>query len=135
MTGGAGSIGRAVVEAYLDAGARVGVLARDAGRLETLRRRTGPDLIATVGSVEERADHQRAGGAVLERFGRLDVFVGNSTCSSVMQSWAPATGGPPRRRSTGLEAAVDEIDAIARREVTACRLPEVGSEVLAHLVQ
>ncbi|WP_037370840.1 SDR family oxidoreductase [Amycolatopsis orientalis] len=79
VTGGANGIGRAVVESYLDEGARVAVLDRDADGLARLEAGLGGDELLTVaGSVELLADNQRAVAATTERFGRLDVFVGNA---------------------------------------------------------
>ena len=102
VTGGAAGVGRAVVEAYLDQGARVGVLDRDAERVDQLRHDLGDDVVATVGSVERLADNQRAVSDVLDRFGRLDVFVGNAGVGAGNLSLADI----PLDR---LESAIDEI--------------------------
>ncbi|MGI6873352.1 SDR family oxidoreductase [Amycolatopsis sp. 3B14] len=79
VTGGANGIGRAIVESYLDEGARVAVLDRDADGLAQLEDGLGSDELLTVtGSVELLADNQRAVAATTERFGGLDAFVGNA---------------------------------------------------------
>jgi NAD(P)-dependent dehydrogenase (short-subunit alcohol dehydrogenase family) len=102
VTGGAAGVGRAVVEAYVEAGARVGVLDRDEQRLTELTKRLGPDVIGTHGSGELLADNQRAVADVLDAFGRLDVFVGNAGVGAGNLSLAQV----PLDK---LEVAIDEI--------------------------
>lgn len=104
VTGGAAGVGRGVVEAYVAEGASVAVLDRDKGRLTRLCDAL-PGVHGTVGSVERLADNRRAVDETLERFGRLDVFVGNAGVGAGNLSLA----GIPADR---LEAAIDEIYAI-----------------------
>ncbi|MGP3709062.1 SDR family NAD(P)-dependent oxidoreductase [Gordonia paraffinivorans] len=78
VTGGAGGIGRAVVEGYVEAGAKVAVLDRDEERLREVAETFGDDVVTTLGSVENLADNQRAVADTVEAFGKLDVFVGNA---------------------------------------------------------
>jgi NAD(P)-dependent dehydrogenase (short-subunit alcohol dehydrogenase family) len=79
VTGGAGGIGRAVVERYLAEGARgVVVLDRDDAALRSLAQ-AHPERVGVLeGDVREAASHERAVALALERFGRLDVTVGNA---------------------------------------------------------
>lgn len=105
VTGGAAGVGRAVVEAYLDQGARVGVLDRDAEGAERLRQDFGDAVVTTVGSAERLADNQRAVADVVERFGGLDVFVGNAGVGAGNLALADIPLGR-------LEDAIDEIYAI-----------------------
>lgn len=102
ITGGAAGIGRAVVEAYLEQGARVGILDRDADRAQSLRTAFGDDVVLNVGLVERLEDNQRAVDNVLDRFGQLDVFVGNA---GVGAGNLPLAEIPSER----LESAIDEI--------------------------
>ncbi|GAA2357620.1 SDR family oxidoreductase [Dactylosporangium salmoneum] len=102
ITGGAAGIGRAVVEAYVAAGARVGVLDRDSERLTELVKELGPNVVGTVGSVEHLADNQRAVAQVVDAFGGLDVFVGNAGVGAGNLKLAEV----PLDR---LESAIDEI--------------------------
>ena len=73
---GAGSgIGRAVVDAFLDAGAAgVGVLERDEGKCDELRR-TRPECPVVAGDATTLDANRAAVDAVTERFGGLDVLV------------------------------------------------------------
>ena len=76
VTGGAAGIGRAVVEEYINQGAKVGVLDRDAAGLAVLADHL--DGVVTVhGDVRTMEANRRLVGATVEAFGRLDVFVGN----------------------------------------------------------
>jgi len=78
ITGGASGLGRAVVERFVEEGARLAVLDRSAERLESLAR-AHPDRIETIaGDVRSLADNQRAVDAALARFGKLDCAVGNA---------------------------------------------------------
>lgn len=102
ITGGAAGIGRAVAEAYVAAGARVGILDRDEAKLAQTTEELGADVVGTVGSVEILADNQRAVADVLDTFGRLDAFVGNVGVGAGNLSLAEI----PLDR---LELAIDEI--------------------------
>lgn len=106
VTGGANGVGRAIVESYLEEGARVVVLDRDTGGIARLNDEVGSDELLTVaGSVERYADNERAVAAATERFGQLDVFVGNAGvgAGNLLLSEIPVER---------LEDAVDEIFAI-----------------------
>jgi len=74
ITGGASGLGRAVVERFLEEGARVAVLDRTPERLGEL----GARVEAIGGDVRVIADNQRAVEAALARFGKLDCAIGNA---------------------------------------------------------
>lgn len=78
LTGGGTGIGRAVVERYLNEGAKVGVLEFSADKARELRAAFDKDLIVIEGNVTSPQDNQRAVDAVVETFGGLEVFVGNA---------------------------------------------------------
>ena len=78
VTGGGSGIGRAVVERFVQEGARVGVLERVAERAEQLRRDFPGQVEAVQGDVTHLADNRRAVDATLSAFNRLDIFVGNA---------------------------------------------------------
>lgn len=78
VTGGGSGIGRAVVERYVEEGARVGVLELDGERVEDLNRAFPDDVHAVQGDVATYADNERAVAETVDRFGGLDVFVGNA---------------------------------------------------------
>ncbi|MBA3799457.1 MAG: 3-(cis-5,6-dihydroxycyclohexa-1,3-dien-1-yl)propanoate dehydrogenase [Actinomycetota bacterium] len=72
---GAGSgIGRAVVDAYVEEGARVAVLERDADKCAALRSAL-PEVPVTVGDATTRAANDDAVSAAVAAFGGLDVLV------------------------------------------------------------
>ena len=72
---GAGSgIGRAVCEAFLAEGARVGALENDAAKCESLVQAI-PDAIVVAGDATVMDDNVRAVGCVTDRYGGLDILV------------------------------------------------------------
>ncbi len=80
VTGGTRGIGRAAVEAFLDAGARVAVngvsdasVARALGELDA-----GESVVAAPGDVASTADCERIVEAAVEGLGGLDVLVNNA---------------------------------------------------------
>ena len=79
VTGGASGLGRAVVDRFVQEGARVVVLDRSAEHLEKLKadhdRRT---VVAVKGDVTSPAANEKAVAAAVKAFGHLDVFVGNA---------------------------------------------------------
>lgn len=78
VTGGGSGLGRAIVERYVAEGARVGVLELDSRKAADLRAAFGDDVHVTEGDATSYADNRRAVDETVERFGRLDVFVGNA---------------------------------------------------------
>ena len=72
---GAGSgIGRAVHDAFLAAGAQVGVLERDATKVATLQA-AHPSTVVVTGDATSHDDNAAAVAAVTDRHGGLDVLV------------------------------------------------------------
>jgi NAD(P)-dependent dehydrogenase (short-subunit alcohol dehydrogenase family) len=78
VTGGGSGIGRAVVQRFIEEGARVGVMERVATRADRLRADFGDAVIGIAGDVAQLADNKRAVGQTVRAFGRLDIFVGNA---------------------------------------------------------
>jgi NAD(P)-dependent dehydrogenase (short-subunit alcohol dehydrogenase family) len=78
VTGGGSGIGRAVVERYVEEGARVAVMDRVPGRGEELRARFGNQVTTISGDVSRLDDNKRAVAETVAAFGRLDIFVGNA---------------------------------------------------------
>lgn len=79
VTGGASGIGKAVVERFVQEGAKVCVFDRDAPKLAELALRIKTSGIATVqGDVTRVEDNARAVQTAVSAFGKLDVFVGNA---------------------------------------------------------
>jgi NAD(P)-dependent dehydrogenase (short-subunit alcohol dehydrogenase family) len=75
VTGGSGALGSALAAAIADAGAAVGVLARDRDRVDATVSEIGGTTFALEADVLDRPSLERARDAVLERHGRLDVLV------------------------------------------------------------
>lgn len=72
---GAGSgIGRAVVDAYLEEGAQVGVLERDAGKCDQMRREL-PGVAVVEGDATIFEDNERAVTEVANAYGGIDTLV------------------------------------------------------------
>jgi NAD(P)-dependent dehydrogenase (short-subunit alcohol dehydrogenase family) len=78
ITGGASGLGRAIVRRFIAEGARVAILDRNAAALAETAAEFGSDLVTVRGDVTQLADNQRAVAAAVERFGGVDVFVGNA---------------------------------------------------------
>lgn len=105
VTGGGSGIGRAVVERYVEEGARVAVMDRAADRGEDLRARFGDKVVAISGDVSRLDDNQRAVAETIAAFGRLDIFVGNA---GVLDGFVRLADLPDEK----LAAACDELFAI-----------------------
>ena len=75
VTGGSGAIGSALARGLVEAGARVAVVARNAGRLDETARSIGNDTIGVAADVRDEPSLVVARDTVLDRFGSLDVLV------------------------------------------------------------
>ncbi len=78
VTGAGSGIGAAVVRRFVAEGARVVAFDRSAERIEDLCAELGDGVAAVTGDVRSFADNERATQTALDRFGALDVFVGNA---------------------------------------------------------
>ena len=78
VTGGGSGIGRAVVDRYVEEGARVCIMDISAERLAELRRLYGERVIAVQGDATTVEANERAVRQTIESFGKLDVFVANA---------------------------------------------------------
>jgi NAD(P)-dependent dehydrogenase (short-subunit alcohol dehydrogenase family) len=101
ITGGASGLGRAIVERFLEEGARIAVLDRTPERLADLAGRV--EVIG--GDVRSLADNQAAVEAAVARFGKLDCAIGNA---GIWDYSASLDALAPER----IEAAFDELFAI-----------------------
>jgi cis-2,3-dihydrobiphenyl-2,3-diol dehydrogenase len=101
ITGGASGLGAAIVARFLEEGARVGVLDRSEAHLRDLAGRFNA-VVTSHGDVRSLADNERAVKAVVERFGGLDVFVGNAGIWDFGRSLVDL---PPDK----IDAAFDEV--------------------------
>lgn len=82
ITGGSRGIGRATVELFADAGAKVVFNYRKsagaAREVVRMARRNGGSVAAERGDISKVADARRLIAAALRRFGRLDILVANA---------------------------------------------------------
>ncbi len=78
ITGGASGLGVALVERFIDEGAKIAVLDRSEPGCAALRDRFDDQIVCVVGDVRSYDDNQRVVSACLERFGRLDCAIGNA---------------------------------------------------------
>lgn len=83
VTGSSRGLGRAVVEAALDAGDAVAATARRPEQLADLVSRHGDRVLPLALDVTDFEGAQRAVAAGLERFGRIDVVVNNAGYADV----------------------------------------------------
>ncbi|WP_299814790.1 SDR family oxidoreductase [uncultured Jannaschia sp.] len=83
VTGGTAGIGRATVDALLDRGYRVAVLARGTRRLEALSRTKGNRVWTRSVDVGDGAALDRAGDAIVDELGVPDVWVNNAMLTSL----------------------------------------------------
>ena len=78
VTGGGSGIGRAIVERYIEEGARVGVMDRSPDRIGQLREDFGESLVGIPGDVARLDDNKAAVAETVRSFGRLDIYAGNA---------------------------------------------------------
>ena len=78
VTGGGSGLGRAVVERFIEEGARVGVLEKSKDKAADLDSALGDKVSVTVGDVTVAEDNQRAVDDTVAAFGKLDCLVGNA---------------------------------------------------------
>ena len=80
ITGASMGIGEAIAKVFVDHGASVALLSRDASRSEIARQRVGQTerTLALACDVRNREEIDHALNAALDRFGRVDVWVNNA---------------------------------------------------------
>lgn len=80
VTGASMGIGEAIAKLFVDRGATVVLLSRDASRSEAARQRVGhmERTLALACDVRHREEINRALAQALEKFGRVDVWVSNA---------------------------------------------------------
>ncbi|MGO3742433.1 3-phenylpropionate-dihydrodiol/cinnamic acid-dihydrodiol dehydrogenase [Kerstersia sp.] len=105
VTGGGSGLGLALVQRFLDEGARVTVLELNAEKIAGLQARFGASVLAVQGNVCRLADNQRAVDAALAHWGQLDCFVGNAAVWDHGLSLMAMTGAQ-------LEQGFDELFAV-----------------------
>ena len=84
VTGGSAGVGRAIARRFARAGAAIGVLARDPGRLEATRlelQGLGARTVAVPTDVSSSEQLEAAAVAVEEELGPIDVWINNAMVS------------------------------------------------------
>lgn len=77
ITGGGSGLGRAIVDRFHAEGAKLAVLEKSPAKAQMLRT-VYPDMVVVEGDCSSFESNAQAVDAVLSRFGRLDVFIGNA---------------------------------------------------------
>lgn len=78
ITGAGSGLGRALVDRFIDEGAQVVAVDRAADRTAAVEAAYDGSVAGVVGDVANSADNERAVAIALERYGRLDTYVGNA---------------------------------------------------------
>ncbi|HBW2221351.1 3-phenylpropionate-dihydrodiol/cinnamic acid-dihydrodiol dehydrogenase [Klebsiella quasipneumoniae] len=78
ITGGGTGLGLALIERFIDEGAKVATLELSGAKVASLRQRFGDRVLVVEGSVTRYGDYQRAVDQILTTYGRLDCFIGNA---------------------------------------------------------
>jgi NAD(P)-dependent dehydrogenase (short-subunit alcohol dehydrogenase family) len=78
ISGGGSGLGRALVERFIQEGARVGVIERDAAKVQKLAQDFGDKVCVTQGDITQYADNDKAVKATVTKFGKLDTFIANA---------------------------------------------------------
>lgn len=78
ITGGGSGIGRAVVERYLEEGARVCIVDLVESRIQELKKTHGDKVHGVVADVTTLEGNKRAVAETVAAFGKLDVFIANA---------------------------------------------------------
>ncbi|HKD37193.1 MAG TPA: glucose 1-dehydrogenase [Pirellulales bacterium] len=85
VTGGGSGIGLGIAEGLSQAGARVGLVGRDAAKLgaasSKLASATGGEFLSLAGDVADEAQVESAVRGVVDRFGRIDILFNNAGIS------------------------------------------------------
>src|SRR4051794_7636867 len=80
VTGGGSGLGAAIVERFVEEGARVGVLEIVPAKCDALRERFGASVVVTEGDAVEWDANERAVAATVDAFGGLDSLI---TCAGI----------------------------------------------------
>ena len=78
ITGGGSGIGRALIERFIEEGARIGVLERSYEKVKELQEQFGDHVVVVQGDVTRLEDNERAVAETVRVFGKIDTFIGNA---------------------------------------------------------
>lgn len=87
VTGGTAGIGRGIAEAYLAAGAKVTLMARNAAKAEAMLAEldAGDDCIFITGDAMKQQDVEGFVDQTIKHFGRIDILVNNAGGATDLQ--------------------------------------------------
>jgi len=131
VTGASRGIGAAVAERFAAEGARLILAARTAGALEEIDDR----IAAAAGGAKatlvpvDLADHERIdemAGAIAERFGRLDILVGNA---AILGGLAPLAHVEPARWAEAIDVNLTANWRLIRAFEPLLRLSSAGRAI------
>lgn len=105
VTGGGSGLGRAIVERFVEEGARVAIFDRSQERIDEVTKALGGKVMGVAGDVREMADNKRAVAECVKAFGKLDTFIGNAGVWDYSKSMVTT-------EEDALSAAFDEMFAI-----------------------
>lgn len=78
ITGGGSGLGKEIARLYSEEGAKVAIVDRSMDRLQQAQEDIGVELLLLEGDVTSAEDNERFVTATVEKFGSLDIFVGNA---------------------------------------------------------
>ncbi|XVV15127.1 3-(cis-5,6-dihydroxycyclohexa-1,3-dien-1-yl)propanoate dehydrogenase [Actinoplanes sp. CA-131856] len=105
VTGAGSGLGRAIVERFVVEGAGVVAFDHSEHKLVNLRKSLGDAVETVTGDVRSPSANDRAVAAAVERFGKLDTFVGNAGIWDFTRSLAQTS-------AEELDAGFDELFGI-----------------------
>jgi NAD(P)-dependent dehydrogenase (short-subunit alcohol dehydrogenase family) len=105
ITGGGSGIGRGVVEAFIEEGARVSVLEINESKAENLSKEFGGKLAVIRGDATKLEDNEKTVTEAVSKFGKLDILV---CCPALFDSFKSLDDLPGEK----ISPAFDEIFAV-----------------------
>ena len=88
VTGGAQGFGKAMVERFVQSGAKVAIWDRDVAFAEKTAKALGDNVMATACDVGDPASVAAARERTLERFGRIDILINNAgIAGAIAKTW------------------------------------------------
>ncbi len=105
ITGGGSGIGLAVVERFVNEGAKVCVMDRSQENIDALETKFNGKVIGLTGDVRSLADNKAAVAKTVDAFGQLDSFIGNA---GIWDYMVPLEG----QEEDNIEGICDEIFAV-----------------------
>jgi len=88
VTGGAQGFGKAIVERFVQSGAKVAIWDRDIALAEKTAKALGDNVMAITCDVGDPTSVAAARERTLERFGRIDILINNAgIAGAIAKTW------------------------------------------------